>query len=38
LPNDWPNVDKLRKIAAGQIVYKYASGGKINYLNYFQYE
>ena len=38
LPNDWPNVDKLRKIAAGQIVYKYASGGKLNYLNYFQYE
>ncbi len=37
VPDDWPNVDKLRKIAAGQIVYKYTFGGKLNYLNYFQH-
>ena len=33
LPDDYPNIEKLRGIANGELVYRYYSGGKLNYLN-----
>lgn len=36
LPDDYPNIQKLRQIANGERVYQYKLGGKMNCLQYIQ--